>query len=143
MSEDTGPTVVDAGVTFPTTLPWRALIFGERIFRRYFFYVMDTLRNLPSLEGVPVLVLHGTADPLVPFAHSVELARAVGASGVRCEARFVPLKGCDHLHTIWHPAFLPALVAFLGAGRSSTAAVGGESTRTAADDDETPGFESI
>ena len=117
--------LIDAAITFPTSIPFRALPFGENIMRRWFFYVADTLHALPTLEGVPVLVAHGTADPLVPFAHSVELARAVSASGgARCDVRFVPLPGCDHLHAIFRPEFLPALVGFLsGLGQEREAVV--------------------
>ncbi|WP_162184873.1 alpha/beta fold hydrolase [Allokutzneria albata] len=46
----------------------------------------DLLRHLT----IPVLVLHGTEDPVVPFEHAEEMARLVP------HARLVPLPGVGH-----------------------------------------------
>jgi pimeloyl-ACP methyl ester carboxylesterase len=40
--------------------------------------------------AVPTLVLHGTADPLLPYGHGEALAREIP------QARLVPLKGMGH-----------------------------------------------
>jgi pimeloyl-ACP methyl ester carboxylesterase len=62
--------------------------------------------DLTRLEGVPTLVLHGTADPLFPLAHGRALADAIPG------ARFVALDGVGHQlpppHT-W-PLVIDALV---------------------------------
>ena len=47
-------------------------------------------RALEALQ-VPTLVLHGTDDPLVPFASGEETARAIPG------ARLVALEGMGHL----------------------------------------------
>ncbi|MCP3803842.1 alpha/beta fold hydrolase [Allokutzneria sp. A3M-2-11 16] len=44
---------------------------------------------LPGLS-LPTLVLHGTDDPVVPFAHGEETARLIP------DARFIPLPGVGH-----------------------------------------------
>jgi pimeloyl-ACP methyl ester carboxylesterase len=46
-------------------------------------------RSLSSITG-PALVIHGTADPVFPFAHGVELARQIPG------ARLLPLHGAGH-----------------------------------------------
>ena len=57
-----------------------------------------------SKDNPPILILHGTADPLVPFAQSVEFADALKKAGV--EVILQPLPGAGH----GGPAFgLPAV----------------------------------
>jgi pimeloyl-ACP methyl ester carboxylesterase len=46
-------------------------------------------RPLSSISA-PTLVIHGTADPVFPFPHGVELAREIPA------ARLLALSGCGH-----------------------------------------------
>lgn len=56
--------------------------------------------RLSRLEGLPTLVLHGTADPLFPSAHGRTLAEAIPG------ARLIELKDVGHQlpppHT-WEP----------------------------------------
>jgi acetyl esterase/lipase len=43
-----------------------------------------------SADAPPILLLHGTADDLVPAAQSVRLAEALGRAGARVELELVP-----------------------------------------------------
>jgi acetyl esterase/lipase len=43
----------------------------------------------------PFLLIHGTADTVVPYAHSEVLAQALTVAGV--PARLVPIEGADHI----------------------------------------------
>ncbi len=47
-----------------------------------------------SREDPPFLILHGTADPLVPFNQSERFSRALKEAGVSC--LFVPVTGAGH-----------------------------------------------
>ena len=44
----------------------------------------------------PLLVQHGTADHLVPWAQSEELVRDICARGFEHKVKYVPLEGADH-----------------------------------------------
>ena len=44
----------------------------------------------------PLLVQHGTADHLVPWAQSEELVRDIRARGFSHKVNYVPLEGADH-----------------------------------------------
>jgi acetyl esterase/lipase len=46
-------------------------------------------------DAPPFLLLHGTADRVVPFAQSEELRRALRAAGVPVE--LIPVEGADHI----------------------------------------------
>ena len=93
----------------------RALPYGDAIMLKYFYYHFPTLRMLPCLT-TPTLIIHGTADLLVPFQHTVALAEAVAAEGrAGSSFTFVPLLGCGHLHAIYHPRTLGAIASFFGA----------------------------
>ena len=72
--------LIDAAVTFPSAFLIRALPFGHQLIRRYFYYQWHNFRILPHLKHTRVLVLHGTHDLIVPFVHTVELARQVAAA---------------------------------------------------------------
>ncbi len=55
----------------------------------------DRYPSLAALEGrddLPVLVLHGTDDPLIPFAHGQEIVETLGFE----RARLIPLEGIAH-----------------------------------------------
>lgn len=77
---------------------------SARVFaRRYLapgFLVRDPFDNAAALRAFPgpVLVLHGTRDPLVPLSEG----RALASASRR--ARFVPY---DSGHDYWHPDRLP------------------------------------
>jgi dipeptidyl aminopeptidase/acylaminoacyl peptidase len=45
-------------------------------------------------DAPPVLLMHGTADDLVPAAQSIRLAEALGRAGARVELKLVP--GASH-----------------------------------------------
>jgi acetyl esterase/lipase len=47
-----------------------------------------------SQDDPPTLIIHGTADPLVPFNQSERLYAALKAAGVECY--FVPITGAGH-----------------------------------------------
>jgi acetyl esterase len=51
------------------------------------------LQNLDTAMP-PVLLIHGDADPTVPYAHAVALHRALTASGNRCD--FITVPGGTH-----------------------------------------------
>jgi pimeloyl-ACP methyl ester carboxylesterase len=69
----------------------------------------DPTRSLADL-GVPLLVIHGTADPLFPLAHGQALARAVPG------ATFVAVEGGGHeLHPGDWDQVVGAIVAVTGA----------------------------
>jgi acetyl esterase/lipase len=57
----------------------------------------------------PSLLLHGNADPIVPFESSVVLQRALTSNGNFCQ--FIPMPGCGHGTTLpeWKQK-LPGLV---------------------------------
>lgn len=118
----------DACRTFPIGHVIRSLPFGDEIMCRYFAFDLPSLQMLPCITA-PTLVLHGTADILVPFQHTVELAQAVAAEG-RSDSSFtfVPLLGCGHLHALFHHQTLSALANFFGALRpaSGTSSGGAE-----------------
>ena len=62
----------------------------------------------------PFLLLHGTADRLVPFAQSVAFQAALQAVGVPCE--LVPVRGGSHGMIFWNsvdPTYKDKIVTFL------------------------------
>jgi fermentation-respiration switch protein FrsA (DUF1100 family) len=62
----------------PVVLPWRP-------------FIRDSYRTRDWIGDVdePILILHGDADTVIPFAHGQELARLAGA-------QFEPMPGSDH-----------------------------------------------
>ncbi len=56
------------------------------------FRVMAPLAELPKpdLSGVPVLILSGANDPIVPRARAEKLAAALAAAGARVERDELP-----------------------------------------------------
>lgn len=55
----------------------------------------EWLPLMPARAGLPVLMSHGRADPLLPFALSEELARELESAGL--PVRFVPFNGGHEL----------------------------------------------
>ena len=51
--------------------------------------------NHVTAAAPPFLIVHGTADPLVPYAQSEQLAAALTAAGV--PVRLVPVDGAEHI----------------------------------------------
>jgi acetyl esterase/lipase len=65
-----------------------------------------------SKDDPPFLILHGTADPLVPFSQSQRLADALKQAGV--EVEFVPVANAGHGGPMfWVPARRENIIAFL------------------------------
>ena len=69
----------------------------------------DRFDNLGKIGRVPapILVLHGTADRVVPFDHAAALAAAAGE-----RARLVPFEGRGH-ELVGDPALSPAIERWL------------------------------
>lgn len=63
--------------------------------------------------GAPILLIHGTADQLVPFQQSQHLAEQLTAAGI--ENEFIAIEGGDHDGTFWSQAVHDAIMKFLDA----------------------------
>ena len=62
----------------------------------------------------PVLLVHGTADPKVPFENSLRLEKAFKEAGVACE--LIAVKGGDHGMESWEgvdPSYKEKMIAWL------------------------------
>ena len=72
-----------------------------RVVTRVRILPFDPFPNLARVPRTrcPVLVLHGTADRVVPCSHGEAVAAAAGDRG-----RFVPLPGATHV-SVFHAAF--------------------------------------
>lgn len=68
----------------------------------------ESLTPLASQVAVPWLIVHGTADAIVPLQHSLDVADA--AAG---HAELVQLEGVDHRYTGAEMAMTDAVVAWL------------------------------
>jgi dipeptidyl aminopeptidase/acylaminoacyl peptidase len=69
-------------------------------------FVAARLRSLSPLEHVtndspPFLLIHGTADPLVPFEQSVRMCDKLRRMGAQCE--LYPVEGAGHGIRRWDP----------------------------------------
>ena len=66
-------------------------------------------------DAPPFLILHGTADPLVPIDQSERLAAALKQANVPIE--FIPIQGAKHAGPqFWEPAMRKKMLSFLKAG---------------------------
>lgn len=105
--------VVDGyGVTdWLTVTDQRALVDGSDFFERGYFggdledvldaAILASAVTHVSSDDPPFLHLHGTEDPVVPFAQSEELQRALTEQGV--DAILVPIVGAAHGWRPGHP----------------------------------------
>jgi dipeptidyl aminopeptidase/acylaminoacyl peptidase len=87
------PRLVDeaiAGLFLPPLIV-RPLLFEVVRFRAGYDPAALSPREAIGHVAVPMLVLHGTADRVVPFSHALELVAASHA-----HARLLPLPGLDH-----------------------------------------------
>lgn len=67
---------------------------------------------LPTLDGFPpVLSVHGTADPLVPFSREAPLQQALEARGIL--HTLLPLEGASHTPIGQWDLFMPTLMELL------------------------------
>lgn len=83
-----------------------------RVVTRVRILPFDPFPNLARIPRTrcPVLVLHGTADRIIPSWHGEAVAAAAGGRG-----RFVPVPGATHV-SVFHAAFAdPAASAAIGA----------------------------
>lgn len=71
----------------------------------------DSLTKAPSVK-IPVLVLHGTQDEVVPF----DLGRTL--AGRFPHATFVPVPGAGHNDILDRPSVIDALLEFVRSGRT-------------------------
>lgn len=95
--------------------------------RQMLAIMADTARaaELPHIT-VPTLVLHGKADPLVPFAHGEDTARRIAG------ARLVGVAGMGHdLAPVVVARLLEALLPHLNAADASAQTAPAPATRTA------------
>src|SRR5215471_4390894 len=86
----------------------------------------EQLTTMPAYElekiSVPTLVMHGTADKLVPFAHARLLAKKV------LNAELVKVRGAGHLFFTTHrEKVVPRLIEFLR--RNANVVAGSQATR--------------
>lgn len=68
---------------------------------------LDNEKLIPSLNEMPLLILHGTQDELIPFKHGEILSRLKPGS------KFVLIEGGGHNNLSAYPDYWPALTAFL------------------------------
>lgn len=76
-----------------------ATVTGKKgTIRLKYAYVEDAMRyNLPQLAkeyGIPISVIHGSEDEVVPYKHSVRLCQTVGTLST-----FITIEGGDHRYS--------------------------------------------
>ena len=65
--------------------------------------------NLRRLTGCPVLLIHGTVDPVIPFSEFERLREAAPTG-----TRFWIVEGAGHIGSLGHRDYPAHLEAFLG-----------------------------
>ena len=100
------------------TLPVAALV--NRLRYGYAYGEVRPLDAADRLAGRPVLLLHGTADRVIPFAHAEQIAARIGET-----CTLVPFGGVDHCGAYFEdrPAYVARVDEFLS--RSLGASTGG------------------
>lgn len=73
-----------------------------------------TINEVPKVQ-VPVLILHGDQDGLVPYAQGRALAQALTAQGKSVD--FVTLPGAGHIDLFGRPDYMGAIDAYAEAAR--------------------------
>jgi pimeloyl-ACP methyl ester carboxylesterase len=73
------------------------------------------LGHAAASRGLPLLIIHGIHDKLVPVANSERLARLLGGSGADVE--LLLLERCGHMPHEEHPSLFAELVADWAARR--------------------------
>ncbi len=89
-----------AGTTFPLDVPLYSELYQENVVVRQGYnpnsmgHHLEAIAHSPTLElskiTVPTLVLHGTADPLIPLNHAIKYANLIP------QAKFIEMKGVGH-----------------------------------------------
>ena len=64
--------------------------------------------HVSQISPEKLLIIHGTADKIIPFEESVALHEATGS-----KARFIQVDDYGHTETIGHPAYARWLDEFL------------------------------
>ncbi|MGX6600556.1 alpha/beta hydrolase fold domain-containing protein [Micromonosporaceae bacterium Da 78-11] len=77
----------------PFTSP--ALLLGGPLAERAAFARLASPRHNIHPDAPPFLLVHGTADEIVPFTEAVEFAEALRTEGVRCDV--LPVEGAGHV----------------------------------------------
>lgn len=80
--------------------------------------ISDVLRRMSPIEYVksgknypPTLVIHGDADPVVPYEQGVLMFHRLIDAGA--EAEMIRVKGAPHEGPFWSPALVDAIFAFI------------------------------
>ena len=92
--------------------PYRSLAkLGHEIYpflpESFSRFDLDNERGLRSVGSMPVLIVHGTSDSVIPFRHGKFL------SGIAPHTRFIAVEGGDHNNLSQFPEYWPALKTFL------------------------------
>ena len=114
-----------AAMKHPASLAYRALPFGNWLV--YSLWrgrdELNTKMRIGDLE-LPMLLLHGTDDIMLPIQHGQTLNSLLSERDPRVQLvaphAFVPLEKGGHLDSIFHEATLPSILDFLH-GRSGRA----------------------
>ncbi len=97
---DKHPEIVDEIVATAMAAPTPQFVFARQMAA---IMASDRYAELPKIKA-PTLVIHGDADPLVPYANAEILAQRIPG------AELATLKGCGHLAMWEQPRALSALL---------------------------------
>ncbi len=83
---------------FKELLTIEGQIPGKEFFKEFFGISLD--KKMPSLNSVPLFLIHGTQDTMVPLEHSRQYLKF--REGAKAETKFIELPNCDHHFTDIH-----------------------------------------
>jgi fermentation-respiration switch protein FrsA (DUF1100 family) len=91
----------------------RKMVYREYWFLLPYFYFPYSLNSCSAAESIltPTLILHGTADQVIPYKYGRELSRCFDSTVVR----FVSLEGGTHNDLAYYPRYWSAVDSFLRA----------------------------
>lgn len=98
-------------LSHPVGFPLRILPWGRASLRYFFREKLDSENKMANVK-VPVLILHGEGDWMVPVAQGRALYEAAVRGGNRM-AELVVVPGCSHSDVNASPNFVPLLNNFL------------------------------